>query len=76
MLVFESERITKPRPPIHTAAPKNCHKEYRVPRTSHVRTITHAIVQQSSIVTLVIEVYTYALVTAINKSVMNTPHFL
>lgn len=50
-----SDRSTKTRPATQTAAPKNCHREYRVPRINHVRIITHTIVQQSNRVTLVIE---------------------
>ena len=52
-----SERSTKPRPTIQRAAPKNCHKEYRVPRKIHVRIMTHGMVQQSNNVTLVIDEY-------------------
>lgn len=62
-----SDRSTKPRPRIHNAAPNNCNSEYRVPRNTQVRTRTHAIVQQSRSVTLVIDEYWYALLTAIKK---------
>lgn len=50
-----SEMSTKPRPITQMAAPNNCHREYRVPRKYQVRTNTHAIVQQSNNVTLVID---------------------
>lgn len=66
-----SERSTKPRPTTQMAAPKNCHREYRVPNKSQVRTITHAIVQQSNNVTLVIDEYSYALLTAVNCQAVN-----
>ena len=60
-----SERSTKPRPSKQRATPNNCHKEYRVPRKNHVRTMTHATVQQSNNVTLVIDENWYASLTAI-----------
>lgn len=59
-----SERSTRPRPATQIAAPTNCKMEYFVPRKIHVRMIDHAMVQQSSIVTLVIDVNWYALLTA------------
>lgn len=71
LLALASDRSTSPRPAKQTAAPKNCHGEYRVPKTNHVRSITQAIVQQSSIVTLVIEEYWYALFTAIRLKEVN-----
>ncbi|KAL4578702.1 hypothetical protein LXL04_014831 [Taraxacum kok-saghyz] len=51
----ESESSTKHRPETHRAAPKNCHKEYFVPRKIQVRMMTQTTVQQSRIVTLVID---------------------
>lgn len=59
-----SEMRTKPRPTTQMAAPNNCHREYRVPRKIHVRIRTHAIVQQSNKVTLVIDEYWNASLTA------------
>lgn len=62
-----SERSTKPRPKRQIAAPRNCLKEYLAPRNIQVRIITHAIVQQSNIVTLVIDEYWYALLSVKTK---------
>lgn len=62
-----SERSTKPRPNRQIAAPMNCLKEYLAPRNIQVRIITHAIVQQSNIVTLVIDEYWYALLSVKTK---------
>lgn len=58
-----SDRSTKPRPKTQTAAPTNCHREYRVPMKYQVRPVTHAIVRQSNSVTLVIDENWYALLT-------------
>lgn len=59
-----SEMSTKPRPVTQMAAPNNCHREYRVPKKIHVMAMTHATVQQSNNVTLVIDENWYALLTA------------
>ena len=61
-----SERNTKPRPSIQRAAPNNFHKEYRVARKIHVKTMTYGIVQQSNNVTLVIDENWNALLNASN----------
>lgn len=62
-----SERDTAARPAIHTAAPKNCLIEYRVPRMIHVRIMAHGIVQQCHSVTLVVvDEYWCAFFTAYN----------
>lgn len=52
-----SESRTKQRPSTQMAPPLNCHREYRVPRKIHVSIIAQGIVQQSSNVTLVMDVY-------------------
>ncbi len=61
-----SERSTKPMPSTPRATPNICHREYRVPRKIHVIIMTHATVQQSNNVTLVIDENWYALLTASN----------
>lgn len=63
-----SEISTKPRPNRQTPAPRNCLKVYLAPRNIQVRIITQAIVQQSNIVTLVIDEYWYALLSAKKQS--------
>lgn len=62
--ISASESSSKPRPSTQRDAPNNCHREYRVPRNTHVKTIAHAIVQHSNRVTLVIDVYWKPLLTA------------
>ena len=66
-----SDRNTRPRPATHMAAPNSCHNEYRVPRTIHVKTITHATVQQANNVTLVIDENWNALLTASKTKIKN-----
>lgn len=69
MLTLASERSTKTRPTIHKAAPNNCKSEYRVPRKIRVKIMTHATVQQSNNVTLVIVVNWKALLTASKQKI-------
>lgn len=59
-----SEKTTITRPAIQITTPKNFLNLYFVFRKNHVRNRTQGIVQQSNSMTLVIDVYWYALTTA------------